>query len=157
MFRKIKLITKLLLLQLTAKSQNIPFEQIPFSNPLTTDVDSILHTQVKGFFKKAKAPGLIIGISRNGVRQVFIIMAMLILLGKKSFNAETIFEIGSITKTFTANLLFQLAEQKVIDIQKSVLNYLPPDFNTDSNLKKIKLPHIRQPNQRLSPASFQPG
>lgn len=71
MFRKIKLIAKLLLLQLTAKSQSTPFEQIPFTNPLTTDIDSILHEQVKTFFKKAKAPGLIIGISQNGEKKFY--------------------------------------------------------------------------------------
>lgn len=71
MFRKIKLIAQLLFLQLTAKSQAIPFEQIPFSNPLSTDIDSILHEQVKDFFKKAKAPGLIIGISRNGDQKFY--------------------------------------------------------------------------------------
>ncbi len=136
MFRKIKLIAKLLLLQQTAKSQSIPFEQIPFSNPLTNDVDSILHEQVKIFFKKAKAPGLIIGISQNGKKN-FYSYGYANSLSKKSFNAETIFEIGSITKTFTANLLFQLAEQKVLDIKNSVLNYLPPVFNNDSVLEKI--------------------
>lgn len=136
MFRKIKLIIKLLLLQLTAKSQSIPFEQIPFSNPLTTDVDSLLHSQVNGFFKKAKAPGLIIGISQNG-RKYFYSYGYADSLNKKPFNAETIFEIGSITKTFTANLLLQLDEQKKLDIQKSVLNYLPPGFGNDVILQKI--------------------
>lgn len=136
MFRKIELITKLLLLQLTAKSQSIPFEQIPFTNSLTTDTDSILHEQVKTFFKKSKAPGLIIGISQNGKKR-FYSYGYADSLSKKPFTAETNFEIGSITKTFTANLLFQLAEKKVLDIQKSVLNYLPPVFNTDSVLQKI--------------------
>ena len=93
MFRKIKLIGQLLFLQLTAKSQSIPFEQIPFTNPLTTDIDSILHEQVKKFFKKAKAPGLTIGISQNGEKK-FYSYGYADSLSKKSFNAETIFEIG---------------------------------------------------------------
>lgn len=141
MFRKIKLITQLLFFQITAKSQQIPFEQIPYSNPHTTDNDSILHEQVKLFFKKAKAPGLIIGISQNGVRQ-FYNYGYADSAGKKLFNDNTIFEIGSITKTFTANLLFQLYEQKIIDIQNSVLKYLPAEFGNDSILKKIKLVDI---------------
>ena len=141
MFRKIKLIAKLLLLQLTAKSQTIPFEQIPFSNPLTTDVDSILHEQVKIFFRKAKAPGLIIGITQNGEKK-FYNYGYADSASKQQFEANTVFEIGSITKTFTANLLFQLTEQKILDIQKSVLNYLPPVFNTDSVLQKINPANI---------------
>lgn len=141
MFRKVNLIIKLLLFQLTAKSQSTPFEQMPFSNPLTTDIDSILHVQVKGFFKKAKAPGLVIGVSQNGKKK-FYSYGYADSLSKKPFNAETIFEIGSITKTFTANLLFQLAEQKILDIQNPVLNYLPPGFNNDSVLQKVTLSNI---------------
>jgi CubicO group peptidase (beta-lactamase class C family) len=141
MFRKIKLIVQLLLLQLTAKSQRIPFEQIPFTNPLSTDIDSILHEQVRTFFKKAKAPGLVIGISQNGKKK-FYNYGFADSASKQQFNANTVFEIGSITKTFTANLLFQLDEQKILDIQKSVLNYLPPEFNNDSILQKVTLSNI---------------
>ena len=138
MLRKIKLIGQLLLLQLTAKSQAIPFEQIRFSNPLSSDIDSILHEQVKTFFKKAKAPGLIIGISQNGEKR-FYSYGYADSSGKKPFRPETVFEIGSVTKTFTANLLFQLHEQKVIDLQNSVLKYLPAGFGNDSVLQKISL------------------
>jgi CubicO group peptidase (beta-lactamase class C family) len=141
MFRKIKLIVQLLLLQLTAKSQSIPFEQIPFTNQLSTDIDSILHEQVKTFFKKAKAPGLVVGISQNGEKR-FYTYGFADSASKQQFNANTVFEIGSITKTFTANLLFQLDEQKILDVQKSVLNYLPPGFNNDSVLQKISLSNI---------------
>jgi CubicO group peptidase (beta-lactamase class C family) len=141
MFRKIKLIARLLFFQLTAKSQQIPFEQIPFTNPLTTDTDSILHEQVKLFFKKAKAPGLIIGISQNGVKQ-FYNYGYTDSASRQQFDANTVFEIGSITKTFTANLLFQLDEQKILDIQKSVLNYLPPGLGNDSVLQKINPANI---------------
>jgi|CXWL01.1.fsa_nt_gi CubicO group peptidase (beta-lactamase class C family) len=141
MFRKIKIIGQLLLLQLTAKSQTISFEQLPFTNPLKTEIDSILHEQVKVFFKKAKAPGLIIGISQNGKKK-FYNYGFADSASKQTFNAETIFEIGSITKTFTANLLLQLHEQKILDIQSPALNYLPPDFGNDSVLQKIILADI---------------
>ena len=135
------MIGQLLLLQLTAKSQHIPFEQIPFTNPLTTDIDSILHEQVKSFFKKAKAPGLVIGISQNGEKK-FYNYGFSDSASKKEFDAATVFEIGSITKTFTANLLFQLHEQNVLDIQKSILNYLPLGFENDSVLQKVTLVNI---------------
>lgn len=141
MFKGIKLIGQILLFQLTARSQNIPFEQLPFSNELKTDTDSILHEQVKGFFKKAKAPGLIIGISQNGENK-FYSYGFADPGSKQSFNAQTIFEIGSITKTFTANLLFQLNEQGVLDLQKPVVSYLPLEFENDSVLKKITLSDI---------------
>jgi len=127
---------QLLLLQLTAKSQAMPFEQLPFNNPLSTDIDSMLHEQVKIFFKKAKAPGLIIGISQNEEKKYYS-YGYADSASQKAFNSETVFEIGSITKTFTANLLFQLNTQKILDVQKSILTYLPSNFGNDSVLQKI--------------------
>lgn len=136
MFRKIKLIIELLFLQLTAKSQHFPFEQLPFANPLQTDNDSILHEQVKAFFKASRGPGLIIGVSQQGERK-FYSYGFSDSVTRQLFNSETIFEIGSITKTFTANLLFQLQELRIIDIQSSIINYLPPELKNDSVLQKI--------------------
>lgn len=141
MFRKLKVIGQLLFLQLTAKSQSLPFEQIIFSNPLKTNVDSILHEQVKAFFKKAKAPGLIIGISQNGEKR-FYSYGFADVANKQPFTAKTIFEIGSITKTFTANLLFQLNEQGILNISNSITQYLPAQFIGDSILQKITLANI---------------
>lgn len=141
MFRKIKQVSHLLFLQLTAWRKKIPFEQIVFTNPLSTDFDSILHEQVKGFFSKAKASGLIIGISQLGEKSCYS-YGYADPVNKKPFTAETIFEIGSVTKTFTANLLFQLSDLKIIDIQNSVLSYLPPGFGNDLILQKIILSDI---------------
>ncbi|MCY7309573.1 MAG: beta-lactamase family protein [Chitinophagaceae bacterium] len=141
MFRKLKIIGQLLFLQLTAKSQSLPFDQITFSNPLKTDADSIIHEQVKVFFKKAKAPGLIIGISQNGEKK-FYCYGFADSARKQPFTAKTIFEIGSITKTFTANLLFQLHEQKIVNINSSITKYLPAQFKNDSVLQKITLANL---------------
>lgn len=141
MFRKLKVIGQLLFLQLTAKSQSLPFDQITFSNPLKTDADSIIHEQVKAFFKKAKAPGLIIGISQHGENKFFS-YGFADSSSKETFTAKTIFEIGSITKTFTANLLFQLHEQKIVNVTSSITPYLPAHFKNDSVLQKITLANI---------------
>ena len=141
MFRKLRVIVQLLFLQLTAKSQSLPFEQMPFFNLLKTDTDSILHEQVKTFFKKAKAPGLIIGISQNGEKK-FYSYGFADSATKQAFTAQTVFEIGSITKTFTTNLLFQLQEQGIVNINNSITQYLPAQFSTDSVLQKITLANI---------------
>lgn len=141
MLRKIKIIGHLLFLQLTAKSQSLPFEQIIFSNPLKTDIDSILHEQVKAFFKKAKAPGLVIGISQSGEKK-FYGYGFADSANKQPFTAQTIFEIGSITKTFTANLLFQLYGQGIVNINNPVTQYLPAQFRNDSALQKITIANL---------------
>jgi CubicO group peptidase (beta-lactamase class C family) len=141
MLRKIKLISKLLLLQFTAKSQTVPFEQLFFTNPLKTDFDSILHEQVKAFFKKSASPGLIIGISENGKKR-FYSYGFADVGHTKEFDAATIFEIGSITKTFTANLLLQCQADRIIDIQKPISYYLPDSIANDSVLSKIIIADI---------------
>ncbi len=141
MFRKIKLIAQLLFLQFSSKGQPIPFDSIPFSNPLATETDSIIHAQAKKFFSKAKAPGLIIGISQNGKR-TFYSYGLADSARKKTFDQHTIFEIGSVTKTFTSNLLFQLQEEGLLDIEKPVTSFLPSATGSDAVLNKISLKKI---------------
>jgi CubicO group peptidase (beta-lactamase class C family) len=141
MFRKLKLVGQLLLLQLTSKSQAIPFTNLPFSNPLVTETDSIIHEQVKTFFSKTKAPGLMIGVSQNGKRN-FYSYGLSDSASKKTFGPTTIFEIGSITKTFSANLLFQLHEEGLLDMEKPVSSFLPPSTGNDTVLNKIILKKI---------------
>ncbi|MEN9549343.1 MAG: hypothetical protein RIR12_1934 [Bacteroidota bacterium] len=136
MLRKIKLIAQIVLFQLTARSQAIPFEKLPFSNDLKTENDSIIHEQVKRFFKKAKAPGLVIGISQDGDNK-FYSYGYADSISKQPFNPKTIFEVGSITKTFTTNLLIQLNEDEILDIHKPILTYLPSGFINNSVLQKI--------------------
>ncbi len=148
MMQKIKLVAKLLLLQLTARSQNIPFSQLPFSNPLANEADSILHQQVKDFFIKAKSPGLIIGISKGGSKE-FYSYGFADSASKRLFTAETVFEVGSITKTFTANLLFQLDEQGIIGAGKAAIDYLPEKFANDSVLRKVILADIASQSSGL--------
>ncbi len=138
MFRRIKLVIQLLVLQFTARSQAIPFDQLPFSNPLHSDFDSILHQQVKDFFKKSKAPGLFIGISQNGERS-FYDYGYADTSSKKRMGAETVFEIGSITKTFAANLLFQLDAKGIVSADRSLASYIPGVDVNDSVLSKITL------------------
>lgn len=125
----------LLILQLSSRGQQIPFNQLPFSNPLTSGIDSILHEQVKTFFQKTKAPGLIIGISQNGHRQYYS-YGLADSTNQKQFYAKTIFEAGSITKTFTANLLLQLQGKGVLHIKDPAGRYLPITGN-DSMLNKL--------------------
>ncbi len=141
MFRKVKLIGQLLLLQLTAKSQSVPFDQLPFSNSLNTEIDSVLHEQVKTFFSKSKAPGIIIGVSRNSEKKYYS-YGFADPITKKSFSSHTIFEAGSITKTFTANVLMQMDGAGLVSLSGSLNEYLPVSVGNDSVLSRIILQDI---------------
>jgi CubicO group peptidase (beta-lactamase class C family) len=61
--------------------------------------------------------GLTIGIVAHGVRRI---------LSYGAAKPDSVFEIGSITKTFTGLLLAQLAEQKKVRLDEPVRELLPP-------------------------------
>src|SRR5450755_1694341 len=61
--------------------------------------------------------GFVIGVSEHGVRRVMIYGAA---------KADSLFEIGSISKTFTGLLLARMAEQGKLDFRDHVRDLLPP-------------------------------
>lgn len=65
----------------------------------------------------ATSAGVAIGVVRNGVRRVFA-------LG--TARPDSIFEIGSLTKTFTGLVLAQLLEQGKVHLKEPVRELLPP-------------------------------
>ena len=61
--------------------------------------------------------GIVIGVSEHGVRRVMTYGAA---------KPDSLFEIGSITKTFTGLLLAQMAVRKELDLRDPVRDLLPP-------------------------------
>ncbi|HWC97452.1 MAG TPA: serine hydrolase [Candidatus Sulfopaludibacter sp.] len=61
--------------------------------------------------------GIVIGVSENGVRRVMAYGAA---------KPDSLFEIGSITKTFTGLLLAQMAAEGNLDLRDHVRDLLPP-------------------------------
>ena len=152
--QKLLFIALLLIVRLPAKSQDMSFDQIPSDNPLQTAHDSALHQLVKSFFSTTKAPGLVVGLSQQGKTRYYS-YGYADPATKKMFDSTTIFEIGSITKTFTANLLMQLDEKHILNIHDPVTRYIPESSN-DSALKKIILADIASQSSGLPrlPAGF---
>jgi CubicO group peptidase (beta-lactamase class C family) len=48
--------------------------------------------------------------------------------GNAAFDEQTLFEFGSITKVFTANILLQLADEGLLNLEDSVNRHLPPEY-----------------------------
>jgi serine-type D-Ala-D-Ala carboxypeptidase/endopeptidase len=69
-----------------------------------------------GLLSKATGGGLVIGVSDHGQRRIFCFGAA---------KADSIFEIDSVTKTFTALALAQLVEQKKATLEEPVRALLP--------------------------------
>ena len=81
---------------------------------LTRDFAAALE---RGVLSPATSAGVTIGVQRNGVRRVF---------AWGTARPDSIFEIGSITKTFTGLLLAQLVEQGKVRLDEPVRALLPP-------------------------------
>ena len=63
---------------------------------------------------------------------------------KKLADADTVYQLGSVTKTFTGNLLAQLIEERQISLDDSIAKYFPKlvKFPTDKNGKVITVKDI---------------
>jgi CubicO group peptidase (beta-lactamase class C family) len=85
---------------------------------LAEKIDAIVNPNVK--------VGVMVGIFLNGQRRVFS-------YGSKTRNGndppdgDTVFEIGSITKTFTCTMLAEMVLNGLIDLDDAVGGYLPAD------------------------------
>lgn len=82
--------------------------------------------RAKNFLKKEHIPGLSISVSKDGQ----IIWSEGFGYGKRKPTvpinpSSTLFRIASISKTITAVMLAKLAEDKLIDLDTSIYNYLP--------------------------------
>ncbi|MEX2394949.1 MAG: serine hydrolase, partial [Actinomycetota bacterium] len=84
--------------------------------PTTTEVADVIEEHFAPVSAIVDAGGIVVGVSRQGTRTV------------KSFDADPAvrYEIGSITKTFTALLLAQMVGRGEVAFDDPVSRYLPP-------------------------------
>ena len=92
-----------------------PVDAASMQSVLRGDLDKTLRS---GVLSESSPVGIAIGVVRDGERRVFA-------FGKTQ--PEAIFEIGSITKTFTGLLLAQSIEQGAVKDDTPVRELLPPD------------------------------
>ena len=110
-------------------------------NALQSYIDSLVHKHATAFMETIKSPGLSIGI----------------LVGTKSYfynygeakkgedihpTRNTVFEIGSITKTFTAYLLADAVVKKRIALADPITKYLPDSVSANKDLQKITIQQL---------------
>jgi len=94
------------------------------TNPLRTLLDQRVDSLTRTFFGQQKAVGLSIGLLRND--SLFVFGYGETAKGNKTApTADNLFEIGSISKTFTATLLADLVERGKLKLTDPVNRYLP--------------------------------
>lgn len=88
-------------------------------------------------FTKGKVPGILVFYSNKG-QQGFYTTGFADPTAKTGFNEHTFFEIGSITKTFTAYLLLSVLRDNKIAETSPVLSFLPDSVQENQALAPIR-------------------
>lgn len=106
------------------------------SNKTLAQVNTFLKNKVDSIFAKEKIPGIVVGLS-NGKNTEFYTAGYSNPETKKQFDENTFFEIGSITKTFTAYVLMAVLRDYKIKDTVSIINFLPDSVKINPTLADI--------------------
>jgi len=124
---RIPLLLALVFLTLTASTQppdSTPREPGASSNPLNTPLDRRVDSLVRAFLPKNKVVGLCVAVRQGGQIRVYGYGETAQGSGKIP-DGNTVFEIGSISKTFTASLLADAVGRGEVRLDDPVSRYLP--------------------------------
>lgn len=99
-------------------------------------INVIFQNKIDSVFNENKLPGIFVGVINNG-KHTYYSKGYANTETKLPFDAATLFEIGSITKTFTAFVLQKILEEKHIEDTASILPYLPDSVRQNKALQKI--------------------
>src|SRR5262245_56144915 len=83
-----------------------------------------LCTQVVEAMERLHVPGVVVGVLQEGREQIAG-FGVTSIEHPLPVTADTLFQIGSITKTFTGTLVMRLVEQGKLDLDAPLLRYLP--------------------------------
>ncbi|MFZ1369400.1 MAG: serine hydrolase, partial [Ferruginibacter sp.] len=98
--------------------------------------DDSIQYLADSLYSKEKLPGIFIGILNNGKRS-FYQAGFADPDRQMPFDSSTTFEIGSITKTFTAYVLTAVLMENNISETGPVINYLPDSVRQNQHLSSI--------------------
>lgn len=90
---------------------------------------------------KTKVPGILIFYSNKGEKG-FYTTGYADPATQKKFDENTFFEIGSITKTFTAYVLMSVLRDHKIPDTASILPYLPEEVQQNKALSAIRFVNL---------------
>ena len=80
--------------------------------------------RIDGILNRHPAVGLAVGVVRNGRLELFSGHGLADIASNTPVTKDTVFRIGSITKTFTAVAVLQLWEQGLVDLDAPANDYL---------------------------------
>jgi len=108
------------------------------NNPMSSAMDKQVDTAVRKYIQKANTVGLSVGVIKDGKTTTYNYGEMK-RGGKILPTADSFFEIGSITKTFTATLLASFVNERKVRLTDPIIMYLPDSVAVNQELKGITL------------------
>ncbi len=111
---------------------------VPTSNPMRTAPDSQVDAAARSYIQKVNTAGMCVGILKDGKTTTY---GYGTTDKKKQVlpDENTVFEIGSVSKTFTAVLLAWYAQQKKLKLTDTITKYLPEPAASNKALEGITL------------------
>ncbi len=117
-----------LLLTIPHRSGSQCTGMISTDNGLLTRIDSLVHDQFRRVIAESCTFGISLGIYIDGDKYFYNYGS--VEKGKERLPTQnTIFEIGSITKTFTGILLAQAVNEDTINLDEDIRDYLSEDYS----------------------------
>ncbi len=125
------------------------------SNPLINTQDKKVDSIARKYIQKVNTVGLSIGIIKNGKTSIYS-YGETVKGNHKLPDANTIFELGSITKTFTGTLLAYYVNAGKVSLNDPITKFLPVAVAANPALKDIKLVNLSNHTSGLPglPANF---
>ncbi|HWL00550.1 MAG TPA: serine hydrolase domain-containing protein [Parapedobacter sp.] len=107
----------------------------------TSKLDAYIDSVALAYSRKGHTHALAIGVISDGKTSSYYYGET--ENGNKQLPDEnTLFEIGSISKTFTATLLAYLAQTQLLSIDDTITNYLPDSVAANPDLRRITLKQL---------------
>jgi CubicO group peptidase (beta-lactamase class C family) len=99
-------------------------ESSPLGHGLHRVGDLDVETKIVEILGRHPAVGLAVGVARDGRLELFFGHGLADIASNTPVTADTVFRIGSITKTFTAIAVMQLWEKGLVDLDAPANDYL---------------------------------
>ncbi|MBS1688730.1 MAG: beta-lactamase family protein [Bacteroidetes bacterium] len=123
---------------------------VPSSNPRQTDLDKRIDTVARQYINKVNTVGLSIGILKDGKIATYE-YGETKRDNKQLPGNKTIFEIGSVTKTFTATLLAWYVNEKKLSLSDPITKYLPDSVAANPAIQSITVQMLSNHTSGLPP------
>ena len=83
-----------------------------------------VESRIRGILNRRPAVGLAVGVVRDGRLESFHAHGLADIASRTPVTEDTVFRVGSLTKTFTAIAVMQLQEQRLVDLDAPANHYL---------------------------------